>query len=766
MLISVCSGFLASLVAPWVHRLLPRWSGWLLALVPAAMFFFFVADIGSLTGAEKVSVSYPWVPSLGVNLSFYLDGLSRLFALLICGIGALVLIYSSGYLEGHRHLGRFYALLLLFMSAMLGTVLADNLLTLFVFWELTSFSSYLLIGFEHGREASRKAALQALLVTGGGGLALLAGFLILGRIGGSLELSVLLGQGELIRAHQFYMPVLLLVLAGAFTKSAQFPFHFWLPSAMEAPTPVSAYLHSATMVKLGIYLLARLSPALGGTLAWYYLLAGTGGVTMLIGAVLAIVQTDLKRMLAYSTVSALGTLTLLIGLGTTQAVKAFALYLLVHALYKGALFLIAGAVDHATGTRNVRELGGLRPAMPIVFVAALLAALSMAGLPPLLGFIAKELVYEATLQAPQGAWLISGAGVLAKVLTVALAGIVILGPFFGAGKQTPHEPHEAAPAMWLGPVILAGLALLMGLFPFLLDRPLMTPLVNAVLAEPAVVDLALWHGVNPVFLLSVCTVLAGVAVYAARRRLYQAAGRCRTLASWGPASWYDLALAGLMRGAQLQTRFLQSGYLRHYFMTVLGAAFLLVFHALVVKSGFRGVTGAADALFHEWVIAVLILMAALFAVSTHSRLASVAALGVVGYGVALIYILFGAPDLAMTQFCVETLSVILFVLVFYRLPRFTTLSGKRARSRDIVIALANGGIMTALVLIATSEPAPSRISHFFAQNALVQAHGHNVVNVILVDFRGLDTLGEITVLAVASLGVYMLLQGCTDKEKK
>ena len=719
-----------------------------------------------MSGGEAIGLCYPWVPSLGVTLSFYLDGLSLLFALLICGIGALVLIYSSGYLKGHRHLGRFYAFILLFMASMLGTVLADNLLTLFVFWELTSFSSYLLIGFEHGREASRKAALQALLVTGAGGLALLAGFLMLGRIGGSLELSVLLGQGELIRAHLLYLPVLILVLAGAFTKSAQFPFHFWLPSAMEAPTPVSAYLHSATMVKAGVYLLARLSPVLGGTEAWHCLLTVTGGITMLTGAVLAVVQTDLKRILAYSTVSALGTLTLLLGLGTTQAVKAAAVYLLVHALYKGALFLIAGAVDHATGTRNVAELGGLGRAMPIVAAAAALAALSMAGLPPLLGFIAKELVYEAKLQAPQAAWLIAAAGVLANILAVALAAMVSLGPFFGTKKQTLSEPHEVAPTIWLGPVVLAGLGLLMGLFPALLDRPLIAPLVSAVRAEPTVVELALWHGVNPVLLLSLCTVLAGVAVYAGRPGLYRAAGRCRTLAGWGPASWYDLALAGMLRSAQLQTRILQSGYLRYYLMTVLGAAFLLVFYTLVAKSGFRGMTGGAEALFHEWVIAVMILVAALFAVSARSRLASVAALGVVGYGVALVYILFGAPDLAMTQFCVETLSIILFVLVLYRLPRFTTLSGGRARSRDILVALANGGIMTTLVLTATSEPVQSRIGRFFAQNALVQAHGHNVVNVILVDFRGLDTPGEITVLAVASLGVYMLLKGRAGKEDK
>lgn len=764
MLIAVFSLFLASLLAPVVRRSALRWSGWILALLPGALFCYFAFNIGSVAGGATFGVGYPWVPSLGVNLSFYLDGLSLLFALLICGIGALVLVYASAYLKGHLHLGRFYSFILLFMASMLGTVLADNLLTLFVFWELTSFSSYLLIGFEHGKETARKAALQALLVTGSGGLALLAGFLILGSIGGTLELSALLGQGELVRAHHLYLPALLLILAGAFTKSAQFPFHFWLPSAMEAPTPVSAYLHSATMVKAGIYLLARLNPVLGGTEPWQYILTVVGGITMLTGAVVAIVQTDLKRILAYSTVSTLGLLVMLLGLDTTEAIKAAAVYLLVHALYKGALFLAAGAVDHSAGTRNVLELGGLRRSMPIVAAAALLAALSMAGLPPLLGFIGKELLYEAKLQVPEASAFITAAGVSANILLVAVAAILCLGPFFGDEKETPREPHEAPASIWLGPLLLAGLGLILGLFPDLIDKPLIAPLVSAVRAEPTEVKLALWHGINPVLLLSIFTVAAGGCVYAARRYLYRAGERAGTLAGWGPARWYDLGLAGLLRTARLQTRILQSGYLRYYLMTVLGAAFLLLFYTLAAKAGLAEADWWPEAFFHEWVIAVMILAAAFFAATSGSRLAAVAAVGVVGYGVALIYILFGAPDLAMTQFCIETLSVILFVLVLYRLPRFSILSGRRARSRDVVTSLASGGIMTTLVLVANTESVHSGIGRFFAENALPKAYGRNVVNVILVDFRGLDTLGEITVLAVASLGVYMLLKKRSGKE--
>ncbi|MRR06570.1 MAG: putative monovalent cation/H+ antiporter subunit A [Deltaproteobacteria bacterium] len=765
MLIALIIAFLAALAAPWVHRFLPRSSGWLLAIFPSALFCYFALTIKSMVGGERLFVTYPWFPSLGINLSLYLDGLSLLFSLLILGTAVLVLIFSSGYLVGNGQLGRFYAFMLLFMASMLGLVLADNMITLFVFWELTSLSSYLLIGFDNKRETARKAALQALLVTGAGGLALLVGFLLLGHIGGSLEISELLNSGEVIRAHEHYLPILLLVLAGAFTKSAQFPFHFWLPSAMEAPAPVSAYLHSATMVKAGVYLLARFTPILGGTDAWHYILTAFGASTMLIGAIMAVTQTDLKRLLAYTTVSSLGTLVLLLGLGTTQAAEAAIVYLIVHSLYKGALFLVAGVVDHSTGTRTIQELSGLSRLMPTVAAAAVLAALSMAGLPPMLGYLGKELLYEAKLQAPQAAALITGAGLLANIIMVAAAGIFVIKPFFGKSPVMPEKHHSPPPSLWLCPLILAVLGLVSGLFPGVVDRLLVTPAVSAVLAESTVIDLGLWYGLNPVLVLSVITYGAGAALYAGRKWLYLVAARIRGVAAWGPARWYDLAIDGTARLANLQTRFLQSGYLRYYLMTVLGTAFLLISFSLSGKAGFQWGGGRPEALFHEWLIAVLILAAALFAVTSQSRLATVAALGVVGYGLALIYIFFGAPDLAMTQFCVETLSIILFVLVLYRLPRFSLHSGRRARLRDAVIALGNGGVITALVLTATSEPVPSRISGFYAENALTQAHGRNVVNVILVDFRALDTLGEITVLAVASLGVYALLRARGKKDR-
>jgi multicomponent Na+:H+ antiporter subunit A len=762
----VLSGFVLALLAPWLYRVGRQATGWLLAVLPLIQLIYFASFVRPIARGEVFDFTSAWVPSLKINLSFYLDGLSLIFALLISGIGALVVIYAGGYLAGHHQLGRFYAYLLMFMASMLGVVLADNVITLFVFWELTSLSSYLLIGFDHERETARAAALQALLVTGVGGLALLAGLLLLGQVGGSLELSALLNQGEAVRSHGLYLPILLLVLAGAFTKSAQVPFHFWLPSAMEAPTPVSAYLHSATMVKAGVYLLARLSPVLGGSEAWHYLVTLGGAVTMLVGAALALFQTDLKRLLAYSTVSALGILTLLIGLDTTLSMQAAMVFLLAHAFYKGALFLVAGAVDHETGTRDVTQLGGLRHVMPITAVAAGLAALSMVGLPPLLGFISKELLYEAKLQAPRAAPLITSAGVLANVLLVAVAGIAGIRPFLRERTITPKNPHEAPPSLWLGPVMLAGLGFIIGLLPNIVATPLVSPAVTAVRAELTEVTLALWHGLNPVLLLSVLTLASGVGVYFGRGVVRRATSRLEPITHWGPARWYDVALDGMNDLARAQTRLLQSGYLRYYLLMIIGTTVGLTAYTLAARGGFPRMDGLTDVRFYEVGVAALIFLAAVAAVRARSRLAAVAALGVVGYGVALVYVLFGAPDLAMTQVLIESLTVILLVLVFYHLPRFASLSPQRARHRDALVALATGGLMTALVLVATSVRFHPPISDYFAENSFVQAHGRNIVNVILVDFRGVDTLGEITVLALAGVGAYALLKLRLEKKEK
>jgi multicomponent Na+:H+ antiporter subunit A len=759
MLGVILSGFLIALLAPAVHRWGRRRTGWIISLVPLAFFVYFASLIPDVSAGEVLTPAYAWVPSMGVNLSFYLDGLSLLFALIVSGVGVLVMIFAGGYLEGDPQLGRFYATIVLFMTAMLGVVLSGNLITLFVFWELTSISSFLLIGFKHQYEASRAAALQALLVTGAGGLALFAGLLLLGQAGGSLEFSALLDQGASIRSHDLYLPILILVLAGAFTKSAQFPFHFWLPNAMEAPAPVSAYLHSATMVKAGVYLLARLSPLLGGTTAWQYSVTIVGALTMLLGAALALWQTDLKRILAYSTVSTLGALMLLLGLDTTLSVKAAMVFLIVHALYKGGLFMAAGAVDHETGTRDIEKLSGLARSMPITTVAIGLAAISMAGLPPMLGFIGKELLYEAKLQAPRAGLFVTVAGVLSNVLLVAVAALISIQPLFERRGETPNPPHRASPSLWLGSVLLALLGLLIGLLPDVIAKSVIAPAVSAARAQPTEVKLALWHGVNPVLLLSVVTVLCGVGVYLARDPLRRLGRRLDVGTRWGPARWYSLGLEGLDSVARVQTRLLQSGYLRYYMLiiviTTFGLAGYTLFSRVEVADLLRW---PRDVRFYELVLPGIILAATLVAVRSRSRLVAVAALGAVGYAVALLYVLFSAPDLAMTQFAIETLTVILFVLVLYRLPRFARLTSQRQRSRDALVALAAGGLMTLLVLVATAVPLQSLLSPFFAESSLPLAKGRNIVNVILVDFRGIDTLGEITVLAVAAIGVYALLK--------
>lgn len=755
MTAAVLSGFFLALAAPGLYRLTGRAAGWLFALLPLALTAYLLSLLGSIAAGEALHARHDWVPSLGVGLSFTLDGLSLLFALLISGVGALVLVYTVGYLAGHPQLGRLYAFLLMFMASMLGLVLADNLLVLFVFWELTSISSYLLIGFDHERDKARAAALQALLVTGGGGLVLLAGLLLLGQAGGSLELSTLLGRGDRLRSHPFYVPALVLILVGAFTKSAQFPFHFWLPGAMEAPTPVSAYLHSATMVKAGVYLLARMTPMLGGTDVWVGTVSAAGAATMLLGAWLALGQSDLKRILAYSTVSALGTLTLLLGLGGSLAVHAAMAYLLAHALYKGALFLVAGALDHETGTRDVDRLGGLGRSMPLTAVTAGFAALSMAGLVPLFGFIAKELSYEAALHVPVS-WWVAAATVAANVPLVAVAGLVGLRPFLGKAVSTPRSAHEAPPSLLLGPLALAGLSVVFGIWPGGAER-LVAAASTSVLGQPAGIHLALWHGLTPALALSVATLAGGGGAYAGRGLLLRASSRFEGAARWGPAGWYELALKGLNGLAVGLTRVLQSGYLRYYLMITVAATAGLTGYALIGRHGLTVTVNWSDLRFYEVGLAVLILLATLAAVLLKARLAAIAALGVVGYGVALVFVLFGAPDLAMTQFLVETLTVILFVLVFYHLPEPRIVSDGAARWRDAALATGAGAVMTVLVLVGTPENYPS-ISAYFVENSVPRGHGRNVVNVILVDFRGLDTLGEITVLAVAAVGVYALLK--------
>jgi multicomponent Na+:H+ antiporter subunit A len=526
---------------------------------------------------------------------------------------------------------------------------------------------------------------------------------------------------------------------------------------MSAPAPVSAYLHSATMVKAGIYLLARLNPVLGGTDIWHYLLTLTGAVTMLLGAILAFPQRDLKRLLAYSTVSALGTLVLLLGLDTTEAMKAAVVFLLVHAFYKSSLFLVVGVLDHKMGTRDRTELGGLLFKAPALGVFALLAGLSMAGLPPLLGFIGKELLYEAKLQAPAAAPLVTGAGVTANVIMVALAGMVGFGPFLGRKVRTVFS-GKIPLAMLVGPATFALGGLVIGVNPGLIDRWVISPAVSAIQAEETVVELYLWHGINPVLLLSVATVLLGILVFLFRERLFPI---CEKVAAWhlpGPGVFYEISLEALKGLASLQTRLLQNGILRIY-VSVFILSFIALSLFVLSRDGLLPSKFALDARPHEIALALVIAAAVLASVSVKSRLGAVVTVGVVGYGIAILFVLFGAPDLAITQFLVETLTVILFVYVLYRLPPFGQFSKAPSRLRDAAIAVASGCLVSMLVLLVLQFPASTEVSAFYGSASWAKAYGRNVVNVILVDFRALDTLGEVLVLSLAALGVFRLLKG-------
>ena len=761
--LAILSGFALGALAPRLVRHFGERSHWVLAILPAILLIYFASLVPGVAGGDTFRTAIPWVSGLNVDLSFYIDGLSLLFALLISGIGTLIVIYAGGYLHGDPQIGRFYLYLLSFMAAMLGVVLADNIITLFVFWELTSVTSFLLIGYNHTQARSRRAAMQALIVTGGGGLALLAGLILMASVGGSFELTDLNASGAALRESPFYTGIVILVLLGAFSKSAQFPLHFWLPNAMEAPTPVSAYLHSSTMVKAGVYLVARLSPGLGGTDLWFYALVIFGTMTMLTGAILALRQTDLKLILAYTTVAGLGTLVMLIGLGEPLAFKAAAIFLVTHALYKGALFMSAGAIDHETGTRNPLELGGLYRAMPISFAAAALAGLSMSGIIPFVGFIAKEIMYEATLHVGATATiLLSLCAIVANGLTITAAGVVVVRPFLGKYRETPKHPHEAPPSLFLGPAVLATLGLLAGvLHPWTsygFVAPMMTSLSGTAPTGHAA-DLYLWHGFKTPLFLSLATLAFGIVCFVKWHTIRHAIADALQMLGWGPDRGYDQAVASLERAAFAQIRVQQTGYMRHYLIAAIASMSAFILLTLALFKGWPGSFEIPTMRLTEVVALALLLGGAIVATVVYSRIAAIAAVGVVGYAVALLFVMFSAPDLAFTQFMIETLTVVILVMVLMRVPlEVKSLRSSFCRRRDAVVAGTFGTVVGLMLLAVVQGDLDFRLSEYFLSRSVPDAHGHNVVNVILVDFRALDTLGEIFVVTLAGLSTLGLVR--------
>jgi multicomponent Na+:H+ antiporter subunit A len=752
--------FLGAVLAPFVVARLGARGAWLLALLPALAFVHFFGFLPEISRGEVVTGGYAWVPSFNLSFSWFLDGLSLTFALLITGIGTLIVIYSGAYMKGHPLQGRFIAFILLFMGAMLGLVVSDSFLMLFVYWELTSIASFLLIGFDHEREAARRAALQALVVTGAGGLSLLAGLVFLWNITGVTQLSLLVHLPGGLRESPFYLATLLLILGGAFTKSAQFPFHFWLPNAMEAPTPVSAYLHSATMVKAGVYLLMRLQPAMGDTPAWEILLPFFGGITLLAGTLLGLRQTDLKLILAYTTVASLGLLVMLTGFGSPHALQAAVLYLLAHSLFKGALFMAAGAIDHEAGSRDLTKLSGLRGTMPLTFAAALLAALSMGGLPLFFGFLAKEEIYAALAAGNPRAVFFTAIALVGNALMFALAFAVGLRPFIGARSAAADTAHEAPPGLLIGPLVLAGFGLVGALLPTISHRYISSPMTSAVAGESVTVDITSMPHLGIPLALSLVTIALGLLVYWQLDRVRSMMVRAFDSLGDGPDRAFDHVVSGLVRGSVLVTRIVQPGRLEIY-ITV---TFIMVALTLLVPLVVFGEMPAMpawphDMLIHEGAFLLIALIGIFAVLRARNRLTAIVSLGIQGFAVAVLFLLFGAPDLSFTQFMVETLSVVILTLVMTKL-RLTVSDHRPLREAllDSTIAIACGIGFTLLLLKTLQLPFDSALSDFFNTYSKVIAHGANVVNVIIVDFRGTDTLGEIAVVMITGLAVLALVR--------
>ncbi|MCG3175718.1 MAG: Na(+)/H(+) antiporter subunit A [Candidatus Omnitrophica bacterium] len=714
--------------------------------------------IGSGNG---LTWSAPWVPGLGFQYALRLDGLSFLFAMLISGIGLLIFIYARTYMAGEPGRVRFFSWLTVFMASMLGLVLSDDVLLLFVCWELTSVSSYFLIGHRHREEGSRAAAHQALMVTGIGGLALLCGLLILSSITGTTRLSEMAGAPGLL-GNPLTPAAVVLILAGCCTKSAQWPFHFWLPNAMAAPTPVSAYLHSSTMVKAGVYLALRCHPILSGAPGWGCALAWLGAATALAGTVSALRERDMKRQLAYLTVGALGTLMLLIGLGSEKALQAVVVYLVAHALYKGSLFMLVGGVDHATGTRDASELGGLRKVMPITAGCAMAAAVSLAGAPPSMGFIGKESLLGVVWPATPDR-LYALVAYLSGTIMAALALWVALRPFWGPTGKASAKAHESAWSLLCGPVVLSVGSILPALVPGSVEG-LLSAAASSALGRSTHVHLSLWHGWGPPLWIGLAALATGWALYGIARRKDAPVLRA-DFPGPGPEALYTACMKALPEAAARVTLCTQADRLRDAIRTFVVVLTLAVGGTLAVRGPWPAL-GSIAAHPHEIWICVLIIVTAIAAIRLAERFAIVAVLGATGLGVTMIFVLYGAPDLAMTQFAVETLTVILLALVLHRFSMLETgRSSSGQRAVDLFVASCLGVLMWALASVALhGRQGLSASSQYFSETSLVSAHGRNIVNVIIVDFRGIDTMGEITVLAVAGIGVYALLKARLPKD--
>ncbi|WP_313043633.1 monovalent cation/H+ antiporter subunit A [Pseudomonas sp.] len=774
-----------------VLLLLPFIGSCLAALLPhnARNTESLLAGLVALVGTIQVALLYPqiahggvireefmWLPSLGLNFVLRMDGFAWLFSMLVLGIGTLVSLYARYYMSPDDPVPRFFAFFLAFMGAMLGLVISGNLIQIVFFWELTSLFSFLLIGYWHHRADARRGAYMALMVTGAGGLCLLAGVMLLGHIVGSYDLDQVLVAGDQIRAHSLYPVMLALVLIGALSKSAQFPFHFWLPHAMAAPTPVSAYLHSATMVKAGVFLLARLWPSLSGSEEWFWIVGGAGALTLLLGAYCAMFQNDLKGLLAYSTISHLGLITLLLGLNSPLAAVAAVFHILNHATFKASLFMAAGIIDHESGTRDIRKLSGLVRLIPFTATLAMVASASMAGVPLLNGFLSKEMFFAETVFISSTQWVEIALPVIATIagtFSVAYALRFTVDVFFGPpATDLPHTPHE--PPRWMrAPVeLLVFTCLLVGIFPAQVVGSILAaaalPVVGGTLPE---YSLAIWHGWNAPMIMSLVAMTGGVVLYLMLRKQLKR-GRFEyppLIGYFNGKRGFERCLVVMMRGVRriekrISTKRLQTQLFLLVLLAVIGAMIPMINSGL--SWGDRPKIPGSIVFVTLWLLAIACALGAAWQAKYH-RLAALTMVSVCGLMTCVTFVWFSAPDLALTQLVVEVVTTVLILLGLRWLPRrieevsplpSSLRKARIRRLRDLLLSTVVGGGMALLSYAMLTRQTPNDISSFYLSRALPEGGGSNVVNVMLVDFRGFDTLGEITVLGAVALTVYALLR--------
>jgi multicomponent K+:H+ antiporter subunit A len=765
--------FLASLGAAFLPARARNAAAWLAGLTSLACVLLIVGLYREIASGEVVRLILPWMPQFGLELYFRLDGYAWLFAMLIAFMGVLVVLYARYYMSSADPVPRFFSFLLAFMGAMLGTVLSGNLIQLVVFWELTSLTSFMLIAYWYHRKDARRGARMALIVTMGGGLSLLLGILMLGGIVGSYELDAVLASGDVIRAHPWYAPVLLLIVVGVLTKSAQFPFHFWLPQAMAAPTPVSAYLHSATMVKAGVFLLARLWPAFEGTDLWFWMISTAGGATLLIGAFSATFQRDLKGVLAYSTISHLGLITLLLGMNSELALVAAVFHMMNHATFKASLFMAAGIVDHETGTRDIKRLRGLAHLMPITATVATVAAAAMAGVPLLNGFLSKEMFFAEAIVAGQASGLrftLPIVATVAGIFSVAYSARFIHRVFFGPlSPDIPRTPKEPTRGMLFPSAVLVIACLLVGVLPTQTVGPFLAVAARAILGpDLPTYELALWHGFTPALGMSLIALCGGLLFYAALSRRGRVFAPTPLLSRLNAARIFDMVNVALIRGAGRLARALFPSRLQPQLLMIFLVALIAGFLPLFMMGWSAGLAPLTplDPLFALlWLAGAACAIGAALQAKFH-RFVALILVGGVGLVTCLTFAWFSAPDLALTQIAVEVVTLVLILLGLRWLPqrleieelRRNTLRARARRARDFAIAVSAGAGIAALSFAVLTRRSNGELAPFFLRNALEQAGGRNVVNVMLVDFRGFDTLGEITVVGIVAIIVYALLR--------